>query len=178
MKHRRRHRNGYKGSFPCGCPACGRRFASYHSFSVHETGAQQKTRKVAAFNRNVSVPLKCSHEFCRKEFENLKRLVSHLRIHLQDGVDVKCPFETCTKTFKVKSSFTSHLSRYHKQRDITQLSAAYLQEAKASRNSKVHNHVNSVSLRIKQAVFVTLPLRQMYVNHLCSDWLPCIVPRL
>ena len=34
----------------------------------------------------------------------------------------------------------------------------------------------SLSLRIKQAVFVTVYLRLVYVNELCSDWLPCIVP--
>ncbi|XP_032366275.1 uncharacterized protein LOC116685222 [Etheostoma spectabile] len=127
VKHCRTHRNSNKAIFPSGFPDCGRSFSSYNSFNVHLSRFHHKGRKLS-FNRNISVPLKCSWEFCGKECESIKGLVAHLKCHLQEGLEVTCPYSGCAKAFKVISSFTSHLSRCHKQCDVTHIDQSYIRE--------------------------------------------------
>lgn len=140
LKHCRTHRHQSKVRFPCGFPNCGRTFSSYSSFNVHVTRAHYNLRERTLYH-TVSVRLKCAWEFCSKECENLKVLLSHLCAHLQEGLAIACPFQSCSKSFKIKSSFSAHVARYHKNWDVTQIAFTHLAETIEHHDDLSENNV-------------------------------------
>ena len=51
---------------------------------------------------------------CLVEFDNLCDFISHLKLHIKDGVKVACPFSGCKRQFTNISSFSAHKCRCHK----------------------------------------------------------------
>lgn len=119
LKHCRTHRNNNNVFFLCGHRDCRRKLNTYSSLAVHMSRAHVDSRNTQTWNRNVSVQLKCSFNFCSSEYADLKTLKCHLSGHIDEGLTVTCPFDGCSKTFNVKSSFLTHISRYHEGWDVT-----------------------------------------------------------
>lgn len=107
LKHCRSHRHINNVFSLCGHKYCGRRFSSYSCFAVH---------------------MSRTHNFCNREYADVKRLVTHLSGHIQEGLSVTCPFGNCAKAFNVKTSFSSHISRCHRGWTVTQIAPAHICE--------------------------------------------------
>lgn len=55
----------------------------------------------------------CSVASCHKFLLSGRKLVSHLRSHIDCGITIKCPIVNCDINFSNKGTFSSHLSRKH-----------------------------------------------------------------
>lgn len=109
VSHYRLHRNVHNIEFPCAIKFCNRRFTNYSSFRQHVLRDHSHNFK------QPRILLKCNLEICNNvHFENVKLFLSHLKLHILQGLKVDCPYLNCPSSFTNKSSFTSHLSRYHK----------------------------------------------------------------
>lgn len=99
LKHCRSHRHLNNVLLSCGHKDCGRRFSSLNCLAVHMSRTHTRIRQ--RWNQSVSVQLKCLFNFCSREYADVKRLVSYLSNHIQEGLTVTCPFDGCSKTFNV-----------------------------------------------------------------------------
>lgn len=131
VSHCRTHRHLNNVRMSCALRDCGRRFSSFNSLAVHMSRTHPERSVRQTWNRSVSVPLKCSFNYCTREYVELKQLVSHLNDHIQEGLHVVCPFDGCGRTFNVKTSLSSHISRIHRGWNTTQISSIYLSDVQA-----------------------------------------------
>lgn len=114
LKHSRSDRHVNNVFFLCGHKECGRKFSSFKCFAVHMSRTDPDTSTRQTWNRSASVQLKCSLNFCTREYADVKELTCHLSDHIQEGLTVTCPFDACSKNFNVKTSFSAHISRCHR----------------------------------------------------------------
>lgn len=105
-------------------------------------------RGTQTWNRNVSVQLKCSFNFCSSEYADLKTLKCHWSGHIGEALTVTCPFDGCSKTFSVKSCFLTHISRYHKGWDVTKTAPVHKCELTERSLQGEGSHVEPESLDI------------------------------
>ncbi|KAJ8681969.1 hypothetical protein QAD02_017761 [Eretmocerus hayati] len=56
----------------------------------------------------------CKVQICKKQFDKLSELLSHLTSHLKKNQMIQCPMRGCIKKYKVLASFRSHLTRAHR----------------------------------------------------------------
>ncbi|XP_060772952.1 zinc finger and BTB domain-containing protein 17-like isoform X1 [Neoarius graeffei] len=131
VSHCRTHRHLNNVRMSCALRDCGSRFSSFNSLAVHMSRTHPERSVRQTWNRSVSVPLKCSFNYCTREYVELKQLVSHLNDHIQEGLHVVCPFDGCGRTFNVKTSLSSHISRIHRGWNTTQISSIYLSDVQA-----------------------------------------------
>ena len=57
--------------------------------------------------------LTCNVVHCKCKFYTLQRLISHLKLHISNGLTIKCPFTACACQYSIISSFSAHISRKH-----------------------------------------------------------------
>lgn len=118
VEHMSVHRFQNNSKFPCGVPECSSSFSSYSAFSMHVTRYHQKKRRK---NYSQDINLTCSKPLCKKTFDNVRSLFSHLNWHIQKTGKIKCCFKGCTREYRVQSSFSSHVSRVHNYHDISSI---------------------------------------------------------
>lgn len=63
---------------------------------------------------------KCRVYFCEVQCGTLTQFLSHLKSHIQSGLEIRCPFG-CNRSFKVRFTFASHVSRTRKMCSVNQL---------------------------------------------------------
>ena len=57
--------------------------------------------------------LTCNVVHCKYKFYTLPHLISHLKMHITNGLTKKCPYTACTCQYSIISSFFAHISRKH-----------------------------------------------------------------
>lgn len=127
--------------------------------------AHVDSRSTQTWNRNVSVQLKCSFNFCSSEYADLKTLKCHLSGHIDEGLTVTCPFDGCSKTFNVKSSFLTHISRYHKGWDVTKIAPVHICELTERSFQGEGSHVEPVELEEPESFNIDAEQS----DNFCSD---------
>ena len=122
LDHHRYHRN-LSGNFHCGYNDCTEYFNSAASLRMHlirihnvlvtQTRVESQSHTIAnEFSKFV-----CNVDICKKEQDDYRLLLKHLKVHISEGTSIQCPFPACSGKGKYSSvnSFTGHLSKYHKK---------------------------------------------------------------
>lgn len=96
-------------NYTCGVNNCKASFKSLHTLKTHIF----KYHLSVQTSNNPFSTYDCSIATCRRIISSGKELISHLRTHIDSGIDILCPIVNCDKIFSNKSTFSSHLSRKH-----------------------------------------------------------------
>lgn len=65
----------------------------------------------------------CTVESCTQKYTDRKQMISHLRMHINNGYTIKCGYLNCEKTYNKLNSFSSHITKCHKEKSILQQSS-------------------------------------------------------
>ena len=121
VQHMKLHQHVPNFEFRCGAPDCQRVFSKFSALKSHiyrhHREHHRSAREQAQFSGHV---FKCHIDYCGTQCGNLTEFLSHLKTHIQSGLEIRCPFD-CNKTFKVKSTFASHVSRKHRKCSVAHL---------------------------------------------------------
>lgn len=85
----------------------------YRHHKEHRTSAKEFQAQMC------DKTFKCHIDFCEVQCGTLTQFLSHLKSHIQSGLEIRCPFG-CNRTFKVRSTFASHVSQTHKMCSVNQ----------------------------------------------------------
>lgn len=110
--HCKFHRNLHNVQFRCPIPTCERVLQHYGSFKSHISRDHALAKSTALSN---STTFCCTEASCGVICGSQKELYSHLRHHIERGLNIRCPFTNCPQSleFSKKSSFSSHVCRKH-----------------------------------------------------------------
>lgn len=102
--------------YPCGVLGCCKQFRSFGTFNVHVSRQHADLRYGSVSKRERAIAgmlLRYGVAHCHAVCDDVKKLISHLKDHVQSLTAVKCPFKNCTKLFEnvTVSTFKSHISR-------------------------------------------------------------------
>lgn len=123
VQHVKLHRNVPKSGFRCAVPDCPHIFTKFSSLKSHIYRNHREHHQSAAKEHQAQMcdkTFKCHVDFCEVQCGTLTQLLSHLKSHIQSGLEIWCPFG-CNRTFKVRSTFASHVSRTHKMCSVNHL---------------------------------------------------------
>lgn len=118
VKHLKEHSN-LTNKLICGFNHCNKVYSVLASLQshVHRCHSAKITNNVSpAVIIQSTISEGCTVEFCTQKYTDYKQMISHLRMHINDGITIKCGYLDCEKTYNKLDSFSSHVTRYHKKK--------------------------------------------------------------
>ena len=97
--------------FKCCVANCGVVCSSMRKWKTHYYNSHARIKNNP--NQLLCTNLCCTIPTCRQLLSDGKALISHLRMHIDNGIKIMCPVPGCSLQFSVKGSFSFHLSRQH-----------------------------------------------------------------
>ena len=93
------HRNAPNPEFWCGVPDCPRVAQEVRCIKIAHVQRSQVHHRYArdAQSQVQDTTLKCQVDFCQVTCGNLTQFLSHLKNHIQSGLEITCPFLACEK---------------------------------------------------------------------------------
>ncbi len=168
VQHVKLHRNVPNSQFRCGVPDCPHVFTKFSSLKSHIYRHHKEHRTSAKeFQAQMcDKTFKCHIDFCEVQCGTLTQFLSHLKSHIQSGLEIRCPFG-CNRTFKVRSTFASHVSRTHKMCSVNQsIEPAMAMETPVSDVASESERSDVVEHNFPEAVDESLFLRNLTLFYL------------
>jgi hypothetical protein len=115
--HYERHSHLPNLVHPCGVRGCCKEFNTFRSFKVHVSREHAKLQSASVICQEICVcsgsVFRCLVQHCHAICEDLKRLILHLKEHINSRTTVTGPFTNCSNHFKnvSVSTFKSHIFR-------------------------------------------------------------------
>lgn len=125
-QHIKLHSNASNYQYQCGVPECSRKYRKFTVLKAHMYRDHRAERPLRKDCQQSDTPLKCVVKMCAVRCDMLTSFISHLKSHINEGLEIKCPFRGCDHNFTVMSSLASHVSRKHRDNGIEHLDDSIL----------------------------------------------------
>lgn len=125
-QHIKLHSNASNYQYQCGVPECSRKYHKFTVLKAHMYRDHRAERPLRKDCQQSDTPLKCVVQMCAVRCDMLTSFISHLKSHINEGLEIKCPFRGCDHNFTVMSSLASHVSRKHRDNGIEHLDDSIL----------------------------------------------------
>lgn len=110
----------------CGFEHCNKSYTNFKSLRSHvirshsyrQNISEPMSSNINNLESNKMEVINCTVKTCTQKYYNFKKMITHLKNHIKEGIAIECCYPNCKKKYSLRQSFSGHLTRSHPNQSL------------------------------------------------------------